>query len=298
MSPKHAAIKLERLLQNFLQHTKHNQNHYTLAGLAIFTLGLWASLVSLKLDPTTIAIDLLLVNAILGAPTALALNALGLKTSASAAGTNITFADALRVTATATASNVLPIPAGAIYHTGAIASRGVSIAVAGGFIAIGSLLYLTLIATLIGMVIIKSNFALGVGLLITGSIASVCLIALIAVKSTCRIATLFLLIRILRLGVMVLRVWLCFSIIDVSADITQAGVVAASVSIGTLVAVMPAGLGIAETVAAALSITVGLPAAAGFTAVAINRVMTILVALGMALIFYLQAFIRGNYNAN
>jgi hypothetical protein len=80
--------------------------------------------------------------------------------------------------------------------------------------------------------------------------------------------------------------------IGTPVNIIDAAVFSLAVSIGTSVSIVPAGLGISESLASIIAGTVGIDPAIAFIATASNRLVT-LVASGILALFFLRHRLGG-----
>ena len=135
------------------------------------------------------------------------------------------------------------------------------------------------------MIVVDAGF-LAALLICGGAVLGVCsLVSARWIGATFQDLLLVALTRFAMIANQSIRLLLCLLAIHVGSEFAQAAVLSVSAVVGSAVALVPAGLGIREGVAAALSPVIGLAAAAGFLATFINRL------LGLAVLAPLAALI-------
>lgn len=270
--------RITTLLEAITGHAKRYRIIYTLLALVIFAGGLWLSVRSLELNNLDLQFAPLLVNLLIGAPTAIALNAVGFQLAGRIIHTNVGFVNAYRICAVATASNVLPIPAGTVFQSAALTVRGATIGRSGGIIVLGNLASLAIVAALVGA-ILSSELPLLGAMLVVISLCVLTIACMIVWRlANTRTATTFLALRLARTLVLVLRIQLSFMIIGLSVPLFEAAAMSGAVALGTTVALFPAGLGISESLAALTAMVLSVSSAAAFLTTAVNRMTTIVYA--------------------
>jgi uncharacterized protein (TIRG00374 family) len=80
-----------------------------------------------------------------------------------------------------------------------------------------------------------------------------------------------------------IRIYLCLAALGTDATFAQASAFAVASAAGSAVSIVPGGLGVREAVTAALAPAVGLAAAVGFLAAALNRLIGLPVMVPLAL---------------
>jgi hypothetical protein len=84
------------------------------------------------------------------------------------------------------------------------------------------------------------------------------------------------------------RLFLCFAALGVDASFAQASGLAVAGVLGSAVSIVPAGLGVREGVAAAISPIVGLAASFGFLSAFLNRLAGLVVIAPLAAMLSLR----------
>ncbi|MGF1608462.1 MAG: lysylphosphatidylglycerol synthase domain-containing protein [Kiloniellales bacterium] len=232
----------------------------------------------------------LLLVMLLGVPLMVALNAMEFLLTGRLLGRRIRIVDALEITVVGTAANMLPLPGGVLVRlaglkaAGARFGQGVAASfliffVAAGIAAVYSGLWISCLdSTWAGPVIAVS----GGLLLLLSAVAAMRLEggfpALTIIAAT-------------RLGLVLVtasRIYLCFLALGIPASFAQASGLSVSGVMSSVVAFVPAGLGVRELIAAALSPLVGLAMSSGFMVTFINRLLTIIVVIPIAIFLNLR----------
>jgi len=235
------------------------------------------------LDDTTLW-PLLVVVALV--PPMVTLNAIEVQLSARYLGLSIRWADAYAITVLGTGANMLPLPGAMVVRSAALARHGatamkgtaVTLAFALSWVAM-SCLYSGAALWLVG----RERY--GAAVLAVGAAALIAFGALSIVKYE-QPASRIALALATKLGVVVLEaVELYFSFRALALDVTFAGASAIAISsvAGAAIAVVPAGLGVREGAGALVAELVGLGRARGFLAVALCRIVNMIVLVPIAI---------------
>lgn len=229
--------------------------------------------------------ELLAVVGLVGVPLALLLSAAEYQVSAAIASYRVTFGAALRVGVLATAANMLPVPGAVLVRGRAIRRLGASygkIALATGVVAICFVGMTCAVAS--AVLIASGEIALGGVLAGAGILGlSMALVMLIVERGSRDGSRLLLAASARAVGAMAVkagRLYLILLAFGYDAGATQALTLTVAAVIATTLGFFPAGLGAAEVLAAALSPLVGLSAAVGFVANAVDRLIS-LVGIGL-----------------
>ena len=264
--------------------SRYRLYYYSLAGV-IFVIGLLVSLYSIEFDKVQIRVAPLLLNAFVGAPLAIALNALSLQTAGRVIGRRIKFPTAFHVCAVATASNVLPMPAGTVIQSAALVAKGASIKKSGGIVILGNFISLALASSILGVSLFVNGHALSWAFLLVGlALFFVSMGFMLRVASVAESA-LFIGVRVVRIVLMVFRIQISFLVIGLNVGLLQAASFTGAIMLASTVAVIPSGLGVGELFAALIALGVSVLPAAAFVAVALNRLTTLIVAGAMAVLW-------------
>jgi hypothetical protein len=258
-----------------------------LAG-AIFAVGIVLSFRGLDLELADIVWWPLVVLALLGTPLTILLNAAELRAMARSLDdtTMLSWPRAVRVVVVATAANILPLPGGALVRVHALGTAGAGVAKATAINLIAAVLWLGAAIALAGVAALTYVPLAGV-LALVGGLAAVALgaAAVRAVASrwsTTAVAGL-LGVEVATTLLHAAKLYLVFLALAVPAGLTEALVVGVAGPVSAAAGVFPSGLGLAELLSALLAPAVALPAAAGFGATAVVRLVGLVSTAPLAL---------------
>lgn len=230
--------------------------------------------------------ELLAVVALVGVPLALALNAAEYQVTAAIVAGRVPFAAALRVGVLATAANLLPVPGAVLVRAHAMRGLGASygkIALATGAVGLCFVGVPCLAAS--GLLAASGQPVFAALLAAAGVLLLAVALALLTVELGSRTGVRLVLAAAARAAGAVLvkagRVYLILIALGYEAGATEALTLTIGAVIATALGFVPAGLGVAEGLSAALSPLVGLSAAVGFVATAVDRLISM---VGLALI--------------
>jgi hypothetical protein len=252
------------------------------AGLAIAWRAHPVQLASLRAGPSVLLLGLAL-------PCLLALNALDCVAASRALGRDMNLITALKVVVAGTAANFLPLPGGMVVRVASLRAAGSSYAAASGVI-------LFQFATWLSLALLYSGaFAFALdrhawGFVFAGVGIAILLPALsLAARFRLRLPALgaIVILRCLMVAGEALRLYLTFAALGIVASFGQASVVSLSGILGSAVAIVPSGLGVAELVAAGLAGIFGIDPAAGFLVAAFSRLANLVVVIPVALLLTL-----------
>jgi uncharacterized membrane protein YbhN (UPF0104 family) len=224
--------------------------------------------------------ELLAVVGLVGVPLTFALNAAEYQVTAAILGYRVPFVPALRVGILATAANLLPIPGALLVRGHAIRKLGApyrKIALSTG--AVGICFVGTTCVIAGGVLVASGELALGGVLVGAGLLLLALALALLVAERGSRDGVRLLFAAGARAtGAIVVkagRLYLILLAFGYEAGATQALTLTLAAVIATALGFFPGGLGAAEGLAAALSPLVGLSAAVGFVASAVDRLISI-----------------------
>ena len=251
-----------------------------LLGVIVLVGGLCWAVVQLDFDPRRI--QPLPLLAVLGiAVVSMTLNGVELALCGRATGHRLPLSSAIPYAGIATFANLAPVPASMIVRGGALMSVGAkgrdtaSVILAAGLLWLVMALFVAALYLFTGVLL----WSAGLGALI----ATALIWRWIAVRGTAAVAWGFLAVRAGLIGLTMVRLFLCFSAIDQAVPFVQTGIYLFAGIIANAAGIVPAGLGITETIGAAMASLVGASGAAAFLALSVNRLVTLLVAGLMAL---------------
>lgn len=264
------------------EHAVRYRVFYIFLALVLFLGGLWVSVRSIDASELDVAMLPLLLNALVGAPLAIALNAFSFQAAGQVIGQRVRFMSAFHTCATATASNLLPVPAGTVLQSAALVKHGGGLANSGLIIIIGNVVLMAIVSVLLGCSLVSGYPRAGITLVLVGGLVLLSCVVQIFRSRNLGTAAFFVGARASRIFLMVLRIQLSFLAIGTSITLLDAAGFTAAVVLGTVVAVVPAGIGVSESLGALTAVAIAIAPGAAFIAIALNRISTILVAALMA----------------
>jgi hypothetical protein len=256
------------------------------AALVLFVGGSILGVVSLPTVEQEPRWELLAIVGLVGVPLTLVLNAAEYQVTAAILGYRVPFVPALRIGVLATAANMLPIPGAVLVRARGIRKLGASygkIALSAGIVAT---CFIGTVCLLAGGVLVASG-QLGVGWPLAGAgllLLVFALATLVAERGPRQGVRLLFAAGARATGailVKAVRLYLVLVALGYEAGVTQALTLTLAAVVVTALGFFPGGLGAAEVLSAALSPLVGLSAAVGFVASAVDRLISM---FGLAVI--------------
>jgi hypothetical protein len=245
----------------------------------------------------------LLLAALLLTPATILTNAAELRATAMASGATLEqvgWVRALRTVVLATAANLLPVPAGAILRVQVLRDAGAKLGAAAGVQLSAAAAWVGVSVVLAGGVLAfvrpaDTDPLLGFAAMAGGAV--VVAIGLIGVRRTATTrpgaaAGWLLVVELATAAVAALRLWLVLLGLGVAASLGQAVVIATASPIAAAAGFFPGGVGLAELLSAIVAPLAGLAAAAGLLAVAVGRVLGLLVTVPIAFTLGLSDLVR------
>jgi len=261
-----------------MSHARRFRVAYTLVALSIFVIGLVMSFNAAKLEPLLLQPHWLAANFLIGTPIAIGLNAMGLQLAASMLGNPVSYSTAFRTCCIATASNVLPIPAGTIFHTSALISHGSKALSSGLVILMGNIMFLSLALVLTGSILSTIHLFSGMLIIAAGFLGlGISLIGLVRLASHTFIAA-YIAVSSARIFFTAARIQLSFFALSVPISLLDAGVFTGAAALGAAAVILPSGLGISESLAALTATAVKHSSASAFIAIALNNLIALIFA--------------------
>ena len=259
--------------------------------LAVLLAGLFFSLQEQRHALTTLDWRPIALVLLLPIPLVLLLSVLEYIAMGRLLGKRLAFGHALEVTIVGAAANMLPLP-------GSVLVRMAGLKLAGAGLGDGALLSLLVFLVWLGSAASYSGAWVAVlGSAWTGAALGIAGLAtlLVAVSWARRFRNgdgLMTVIAVMRLGVVVLealRIYLCFRALGFDASFAQSSGLTVTTVLGSIVSVVPAGLGIREIVAAAFSPVLGLAMSAGFLATVLNRLLAMFLVVPLAALLVVRS---------
>lgn len=222
-----------------------------------------------------------LILALVLAPLSIAYSAVNMMLMGRAAGTRIGFFQGVRISALAQVAELLPLPGAAIVRGVALVRSGASKTRSAGLVLAFALLWIacSMVAAGLGLWRFGLPAQLFAG---AGALATLAVTAWLTVMADWRIAAQALLLRVFGIGLIAARLALAFAIIDFAIAFTDCFAFAFASIAGSAASIAPAGLGISESLAALLAEATLAAPAAGFAAVALDRLTNLAVTVLVA----------------
>lgn len=242
------------------------------AAAAAFGAGLTLAVRDLGLSPTDLDLRTVMVILVVAAPVSIIINAFELQLCALAVGRRLSLGRGIAVSTTATVANLLPLPAGVAVRSAALIAAGAKLHETGTIVLAAALMWFAMAASITGLAFVP-EYLLGWFITAAGPFVVLGIAFWIARRSDVLIAFGFVVVRAALLAIFVWRIWLAFAALDLTVPLLDAAVYAAAGIAGTVVMIIPAGLGVSEGFGALLAEAVGGSAAAAFLAIGLNRIL-------------------------
>lgn len=276
--------KAEHVLQR-LRTPAIRRGVLIVAALALFT-GL---ALAIRANPNLLAnIDPqpILLCALIAVPLAVLTSALEYDLTARLAGVHVSPGQVLQTTIVGSAANLLPIPGAALVRTAGIRAAGASLKNGATATTFAAALWPATGTTAAGLAGLALGHTLASALLALLGAGALVTLLVIGVLRFHRpdLTALMLATKCLQVAVEVARLSLCLTALGASGDLLTNTVLNMANVIGSLVAIVPAGLGVREGAAFALAPLLALSASLTLLAVAINRILGLAVIAPLALL--------------
>ncbi len=247
----------------------------TLAAVALFAAGIVWALGETAFDLAAVDGRWMLALALCMLP-ALALNAAELRVTARMLGSDIPFGESVQVTCWAMLANLLPLPGGAMLRGAKLYDLGIEAGKSGQAILAGGALWVSLaVAITLLAVVPLPALAIPLALALCGAGASmVWLVRLGPAVFALQLAV----IRIALIGLTIVRIFIAFRALDLAGSWIEATAYSGVSVVGTVVGIVPAGIGITEAMGSVLAILISASPADAFLALSLNR----LIGLGVS----------------
>lgn len=247
------------------------------AAAVLFFAGLGLSVRSLDLRWDQVSIGAILLIIILG-PFNLALGSLSLQITARALGRRIGFRTGLGVSAIGSIAELLPLPGGAMARGAALMHAGAGLRESTWIVTLTAVLTLAMATVLASIPLVATGSITGYAFLGTGVVGTSLATLWIMRRAGHFVAGAMIATRLAILALNVARLSAAFAAIGMAVGPIDSGLFVISTSLGSTVAIVPAGLGVSEAIAAGLASLIEVPPAAAFVAVALNRVLGLCVS--------------------
>lgn len=253
-------------------------------GAAVLIGGLILSISRLALDWAEIDPAPAALNALVLVPLGLALASVNLKLLARAVGRKVGFGTGFAVAAMGRVAELLPLPGGAMVRGAALMRAGASLGESSMLTLVTGLMTLALSAFLSGGAMFLAGHAHSWIVLVGGLAGLVACMAWLYRRAGLRLTLWLVLLRLLVMTLAAVRLVAAFAVIGVHLSGLEAVIFILCTTLSTAATIVPAGLGVAETAAAALAFYVNISPAAAFLAVALNSTIGLAVCGVVALV--------------
>jgi hypothetical protein len=247
--------------------------------LLVAVLGFAAGIVvSIRAQPdlfSDLYLSPLLLVVVIVIPAIVLLNAYEFLLSARLIGRRIALGSALETTIIGGVANMLPLPGGYIVRVAALKAAGADLKH-----GISTTLFVTLIwfgvafayagawILILGKTLVGAAFLVGGAGVLVGS-----LVVTLRLLKQWQVPTQIIATKLVILLLDAFRNLLCFWALGADGSFAQASALAVSNVLGSMVSVVPAGLGVREAIAAAIAPIVGLAASSTFLALSLGRLL-------------------------
>lgn len=233
----------------------------------------------------------ILLLALVAVPFNILVNATEFVLIADMTNRKIPFWSATETTVLVTVANMLPIPSGAIVRVVALKAAGAGYGKGTVATLLAALVWLAVSLVYAGIwVALWAPEALGLSFVAAGSVLLAACVLIVrqqrfAVSASVRVV----LVRLALVALDGFRIYLCFLALNIDATFVQASAFSVASAAGSAVSLIPGGLGVREGIMAALAPVMGLAAAIGFLASALNRMVDMPVMVPLAAVLSLRA---------
>jgi len=256
------------------------------AALALFAGGGWFAFANLGLSfgELEYAPMFALLFAII--PATIAYSAINMVLMAHAAKVPLSFQQGVKVSVFAQVAEMLPIPGGAIVRTAALVQAGSSTARSAELVVGFALLWIACGGVGAGLAL----WDLGLPAVLLTSASGLAMLALASWLAWCHgfpVALAATGLRIVGVGLMAIRLSLAFAVLGATMRWVDAAAYAFAVILGSAAAIVPAGLGASEVLAALIAAPGGVDPALAFLAAALSRLLGFGTNMLLALLYLL-----------
>ena len=266
---------IERLLSK-LRISNAGQHKKLLAfSIILFVSGLAYSVYASQFILSDFRWEYLLIIFIIFMPPTIFINAIRYKLTSSLANNPVNLSTALNVSILSSAANILPLPGGVMVRLANLKAPHNTYSHSIMAIYSTSLLWLSLISIYTGgWLLYFDQYLFGYSLLIPG--LGIFLYSSFSINSISNSKLTLMMLIATEIGsiqIDVIRMFLAFAAIGASISYSQSSVFSITSVMGSIISIVPAGLGIRELFAASISVTVDVQPAHGYIAASINRII-------------------------
>lgn len=229
-------------------------------------------------DALTVTWSLVAINALVGVPLAVAINAVEFQTSSRLVDLDISGRHAAEVSVLGSAANLLPLPGAALVRIRALRQHQQSYGRATRvttFVGVAFIGVASAVASISAWLL--SNLSLAIVLMALALLSWVVAAALGAAFANPRVTMTILAIELGSIAIIAFKFWLSLRALGTEVSATVVGLMAASSPLASAAGIVPGGLGLREAVASVLASSAGLDLSTAFLAVALDRVVELVV---------------------
>lgn len=275
------------ILLNFFKN-KTVRRMILFAAFCIFSIGIFISLRSFPGEVGDIEYQFAVFNLVILTPISIFLLAVDFVLQCRFAGARIGFYRALEVTIVGSAANILPLPAGAAIRVAAVKGHGGKLSSGLYSILLFSVLMLCVGLLYSGFWMLSINTTVAISLIAVGLLLfapSVLYMKLSSQEKSIKFLSSVIFIKIFQIVISVSRIHLSFLALGFPVSYAQAASFVVSGALGTIIWIVPGGIGVRELFSAAMAPVVGIDPSAAFLAVAISWLIFLAAIAPLALIF-------------
>lgn len=242
----------------------------TIIFAALFCAGVAYSAGRLELAVSDLGFVYIAILALIVIPASMLYGAVNFMIMAHGAGVSVPFSRSFKVSCVAAFAEFLPIPGGALVRGGALMREGTSTLDAGAHVTVNALLWIACSAVAASLALgalVPVALALGIG----GVAGVIACTAWLVKRAGPGIAVAALAMRVIGLGLAGARIITAFLAITITVGFFEIYPFVFASILGSAASIAPGGLGISETVAAAIATLSTIPPEAAFLAVGLNR---------------------------
>lgn len=268
-----SVARLKTAYQGFKAWSQRHRWPLTAAGVAVLVAGLAWSVERLELNPAQIEPRFLALVALILIPAGMVIAAINLQLMGRVLGTNIGFRTALTATVYGRIAEVLPLPGAAMVRGATLLHSGARMGETVTIMVWSSLLSLAMVGLVASVPLMLAWPIIGWALLASSAGVTVVSIVWLFSHSNAGVVGSMIAIRVVNIALSVLRFWACFAAIGFALPLETSALFVIAGSVTTYVGIVPGGLGISESLSAALALLVEVDASAAFLAAAVNRLL-------------------------
>lgn len=237
-----------------------------------FTAGVYLSIKTLPADLGLTTWTPLALSTFIGVPLAMLLTVVETWLTARVAGTQFGWKHSVRVSVLSSAANMLPLPGGALVRVAALRQSGAAVGHGAAATIVVAVLWLGIAFVTSGLGVLGAAPGLAVLFGLLGIVfISICSLSIYIMSRSWVTVGIVMLIKLGIVMVDVARMRWTLAALDLHLTQSEAMTFALSGVAGAAVSVVPAGLGVTESVAALLAPLSTIPSSAAFLAASINR---------------------------